>query len=412
VTDRATTTGPVASSSLIALLGRWWRTLLLAAALAGVGGYLAAATTATHQASVRVLVGPVVADAATLRAASQLAQTYAELARTKPLMEATAAELDAGRSAGRLRRATTVTADTETRLLTISVTDGDPDIAADAANEIARQLTELGRTSRTVRAGELLVVDAADPGSTSLTPPPFLYALVAAGAAALLTVAAAAALDGARRIAHDEDELRAAGGTTSSFRLALGPQPRVLDPTLQRIAAHVLGPRPDATRTVLVTGVEGARLDDVAEALAGAFCVLGRDVRIVIEDGTHVPPRALLGGGQVETVPLPAVEDRIGARTSLTGLTSDVDVVLLVASSTGGSATPVLWAPCTSGVVLVAGLGVSRLDDVRSSADALQLAGGEVLGIVGVEHGRRRSWRHRDPVADVAREDTAAAVAS
>ena len=77
-------------SGYLAILRRWWWTLLVAAWVAGLMGYVfAGRIEPTYESSARLLVGPINSDTNTLRASSQLVQTYAELATSQGLLEGT-----------------------------------------------------------------------------------------------------------------------------------------------------------------------------------------------------------------------------------------------------------------------------------------------------------------------------------
>ena len=78
----------------LAILRRWWWTLLVAVWVAALLGYLLGTRIdPTYESSVRMLVGPINTDTNTLRASGQLVQTYAELATSQPLLASTVADL-------------------------------------------------------------------------------------------------------------------------------------------------------------------------------------------------------------------------------------------------------------------------------------------------------------------------------
>ena len=91
-------------SGYLAILRRWWWTLLVAAWVAGLMGYvIAGRIEPTYESSARLLVGPINSDTNTLRASSQLVQTYAELATSSGLLEATVSEMGVEPARGRGR---------------------------------------------------------------------------------------------------------------------------------------------------------------------------------------------------------------------------------------------------------------------------------------------------------------------
>jgi succinoglycan biosynthesis transport protein ExoP len=79
-----------------------------------------------------------------LLASQILAQTYAELASTRPVLQAVIAELDLEVTAEDLKNTVSTEVPLEGTLLEIAVRDGDPEAAADIANAIAGQLLEKG----------------------------------------------------------------------------------------------------------------------------------------------------------------------------------------------------------------------------------------------------------------------------
>jgi hypothetical protein len=148
-------------------VARRWRWMLLAAALAaGVAGYVTAAGSGrAYESRADILVGSVnTADIDTLRASGQLAETYAELATSRPLLQATERRLglrDVGSNI-------TVTANPTTRLLTVAVRNADKKLAANIANTHAEELVGLAQRRRAEAEGPgtLQLVDPAVPSSS------------------------------------------------------------------------------------------------------------------------------------------------------------------------------------------------------------------------------------------------------
>ena len=110
-------------SGYLAIFRRWWWTLLVAAWVAGLMGYvIAGRIQPTYEASARLLVGPINSDTNTLRASSQLVQTYAEIATSSGLLEDTVAEMGVPpEAAAGLQGAVRTIANDTTRILTIRV---------------------------------------------------------------------------------------------------------------------------------------------------------------------------------------------------------------------------------------------------------------------------------------------------
>lgn len=122
---------------------RRWLWLLILATLAGmIATYWASVREPTvYRATARLIVGPGIdspnPDLNALRAGGQLMQTYAELPRTGPFLQNIIDELNLGTSREALSDMLAVTANQETQILSIDVTDRDPDQAAAIANSVA-----------------------------------------------------------------------------------------------------------------------------------------------------------------------------------------------------------------------------------------------------------------------------------
>jgi len=130
------------------ILRRWLWLIIFAAVLAGATAYVVGKLQPhVYEASTRLIVGPGVdglnPDLNDLRAGGQLMQTYAELATTRPVLEAVDSELTFASEFNELESNVSVSVDEETQILKISVRDGDPDKATDIANALASVLLSL-----------------------------------------------------------------------------------------------------------------------------------------------------------------------------------------------------------------------------------------------------------------------------
>jgi len=113
--------------------GIWRRAWIVALATAGaaLAAHLALADQPRdHKAKSVLLVGPLNAGIDTLRASGPLTETYAELARSRPVLAATDRRLHEPGAA----RSITMSANQTTRLLTVEARDADPARAARIAN--------------------------------------------------------------------------------------------------------------------------------------------------------------------------------------------------------------------------------------------------------------------------------------
>ncbi len=147
-------------SGYFGILRRWWWTLVVAIWVAGLAGFLLGSQIApTYETRIRLLVGPINTDVDTLRAASQLVQTYSELTTSQPVLDAVSRDLGLTMTTSELRSRIRSSADDVTRLLTIRVTDEDPQRAGDIASTLGDELIQLAAGVTERPEGELLVVD-------------------------------------------------------------------------------------------------------------------------------------------------------------------------------------------------------------------------------------------------------------
>ena len=131
---------------------RWW--VLLAGALAGVVLVVAATAGARsgYEGSVKLLVGPMGAQYTALRAASQQAETYTDLATSTPVVEAARAHVHQPSAI------VSAKADYFTRLLTISAQARGRAAAAAMAGAVADSLMRAIGRRRPGTPGELTVL--------------------------------------------------------------------------------------------------------------------------------------------------------------------------------------------------------------------------------------------------------------
>jgi capsular polysaccharide biosynthesis protein/Mrp family chromosome partitioning ATPase len=213
----------VKETGFVTLAKRWWWFLALGAVLSGIVAYAAASRlTPTYEAQVQLLTGPINTDFGTLRAAGELARTYSELSTSRPVIDGTIRSLRLPHNRDELRDSVTATSNEVTRIVTIRVRDEQPGRAAQMANQLARQLSRLSRRTpaqqteaidvlmaqieittlpsevqERVRAaarkalgsplaGQLQVVDPADPPAEPVAPQKTFLALLAAFAGLLL----------------------------------------------------------------------------------------------------------------------------------------------------------------------------------------------------------------------------------
>ncbi|MFQ5856325.1 MAG: Wzz/FepE/Etk N-terminal domain-containing protein [Anaerolineae bacterium] len=130
------------------IVRRWMWLLMLAILVASATSYwVIKEQPPVYQAEARLIVGPGVdslsPDLNALRTGGQLMQTYAELATTRPVLQAVIDDLDLGMSPDTLDENIKVRSDNETQILSIQARDGDPGRAAAIANAVAERLVRL-----------------------------------------------------------------------------------------------------------------------------------------------------------------------------------------------------------------------------------------------------------------------------
>ncbi|MDQ3867018.1 MAG: hypothetical protein M3304_09375, partial [Actinomycetota bacterium] len=118
----------------------------------------------------RLLTGPLSADFDTIRASGQLAQTYAELATSRRVLDAVRRQLRLRQSLDDLVASVSATGNEVTRIVGVRARSDDAKLAARIANGIGSRLA--GETSQTPDqpAGQLRVIDSASPPSSPVEP--------------------------------------------------------------------------------------------------------------------------------------------------------------------------------------------------------------------------------------------------
>ncbi len=131
----------------IRLLRRWWWLILLFAFVAGSVGFIFRSNQPpVYSAETKIAIGGWLTvanpDTGQIRAAVDLTLTYAELATTFGVLDATVQALSLPISPDNLGRRVTISTIANTSLLAIRVEYGDPVLVADIANELATQLIQ------------------------------------------------------------------------------------------------------------------------------------------------------------------------------------------------------------------------------------------------------------------------------
>ena len=418
-------------SGYLAVAKRWWWTLIVAAWIAGLAGYIVASGIApTYESQVKVLVGPINTDTDTLRASGLLVQTYAQVVLTDSVLSSAVKELGLDLSPDDFRAATRATANDVTRILTIRVQSGDPKRAADLANTLATELEQLTSKGLSQPAGLIQVVEFAQPSSEPVAPQVSLIAILAALAGVVAAVVIVLLVEYFSSTIRTSDELAALTGAPalSSVGVAAGGRPVLTDIVVDaapdsraasafRLAAAKIALAGEGLprRSFVVVDVDWeGQAAVVAANLASALARLGRSVVLIDgagRDGSltnlygmteeaglgeilagdlrpeldpaRVPGVRILGGGRP---PLDVV-DPVRVRGLVEAmLASDLTIVLSVPPIKDAPQALTL-AQAVDGVVVVARRDRASREDVQFASESLRLVGATVLGVVIAETG-------------------------
>jgi capsular polysaccharide biosynthesis protein/Mrp family chromosome partitioning ATPase len=421
VSPPAATTGTPGVAGFMKVVQRWRWMLLAATLAAGVAGYIGAARgAARYEARAVLLVGPLNVSKETL-AAGQLSLTYAELARTQAVLDATARRLRLEQIGPNVE----ASASAATRLLTIRVRDSNPVRAARIANAEAAELiraTEQPRRAGNAGASTLRIVDAARPSSAPTDPAPVAIAILSALVGLLTAVGLAVVVDRSGDTVKGPEDLEAATGvpcigmlSRAALRrprqgtpmVALEPHSRAADE--YRLLAAKLAAR--GRQSLLVMSLDGDS-GVMAGNLAVALTATGSHVALLdvgtpaaaerARQGTEsdaddldapIPVNGHKPNGHgpahdgIEVLPPVALAEARragpdGTRKLLERLEAEADVVLLYAPGPQRSPSGLAWARAADSTLLVAARDRTLSGDLRAAAETLQLVHARLLGTV------------------------------
>lgn len=415
----------------IAVVRRWWWTLLVAAWVAGLTGFLVASQIApTYESRVSLLVGPINTDQNTLRASGQLVQTYAQLVTTAPLLDSAIQETGLPITTAELVPLIRATANDVTRILSIRVQSGDPEDAATIANAIATELIQLASRGIGRPEGQVQIIEPAAVIPIPVAPQVSILVLLAAGAGligALVIVLLIEYLSDSVR--SREDLVRTSGATslgvvgTGGSDLIAMPSGRAGQSYLLLAAKLILAREARDAASILVLDATTTRTASlVAANLAAAIGRLGR--RAIVIDGAPGQQGGLTRLFELEgrigvsdflvnsttrdvsamarginivpsgTIDLPAIDvDR--CRALVASVSKSYDVVLVATAPMTESAIATVWARACDGAMLIAERDHSRRADVALATESLELVERPLIGVVLAERGRSLRGRAR-----------------
>ena len=419
----------------VAIIRRWWWTIVVATWAAGLAGYVAATRLpATYESEATVLVGPVSADFDTQRAAGQLVQTYAEIVRSGPVVQSTIDELQLDASVGALRRQISAIADSTTRFLTIRVQYESPNAAADIANTLYEKLAA-ETSGGTIRPeGQPTLWEEALPEPDPVAPDVGLIVALGAGAGLVGALFLVISVEYLVAPVRDPAGLAAASGVPTlgvvdtwrarglagRGRLLASVAPDAPAAVAYRLLARRLSALPSGMpRTIAIVAPSGNVGTGEIAANLGVAMALGGTRAVVVDGNDEEQSLSRLVGlwghrglddivdrggdalfGLVDTtanpqfiahgprVSLPLI-DSSDARVILDLVLSrgDVDVVVVDAGAAGTMSNTLLWAGAADATVIVAKRDQTRSGAVSRVSEMLGIAGARVVGTV--LHARR-----------------------
>lgn len=408
-------------SGYLAILRRWWWTLLVAVWVAGLLGYLfGSRIVPTYESSVRLLVGPINTDTNTLRASGQLVQTYAELAVSQPLLESTVSELGLPpEAADSLAAAVRTTANDQTRILTIRVQGRSPEATTQAANAIAGELIDLTSRGTSRPEGQVQVIEFAKVPFAPIAPQISLIVLMAAAAGLLGAVILVLLAEYFADRVQDAGELaRITGERPLGVIPAGGPEPLVppgdgarrvpLETFGSLVASLAFASRDSGRREVAVaTADSGVHGSDLALGFAAAAAAW-RPV-LYIDASADGATTALLGvtpyraGGEplsrrvlptrvdgLRILPAGTIDDfatisPTEARALIEAIAGANDVVVIDAGDLDAQPSAMVWAGVAGGAIVAVRRGSTRRSQLRDALARLERVRADLLGCVLVE---------------------------
>ena len=424
----------------LAVARRWWWTLLAATLVAGVVGYVAARTIPpTYESETKLLVGPLTnTDIDTIRAASSLAETYAEVAHSDTSLQAMSAELSLTTPLEDLRKNVKVVADDVTRLISIRADAGEPQLAADMANQLAGQLQQLQSQGPARAEGEIHVIDRAAPPPEPIAPSVNLIAVMAAGAGLVASLILVLVVEHFSDTIGSRFELAELATVPFLGSIALPRRfiPSPSDPlaveaipesrtavSTRLLASKISFSGGAPLRSVLIVGSQaGDRAPELAANIAGAMAASGR--KVVLVDGNDIEgqvtsmfsidertgvrellewPTLQTAQGLLEAVMVrrepgmdilphgssgPELIDRESAEQLVKVLLERCDMVIINSAPVHRSGSTLVWARLTDATVLVAHRDVTKRENVTYAVDSLRQVGANLIGLVLME----RRW--------------------
>lgn len=431
----------------IGVVRRWWLVLLASIVVAGAGGLLVASQLPrVYEAEARLLVGPLNTDFETQRAAGQLANTYAQLATSRRVVDGVLEATGANRAPEDLQEAITAVPNDVTRLVLIRVQDTDSDRAAVLANAVAEELGALAAESARPE-GQTTIIDPAGASTVQVAPQVLLIMLLAAFAGLLAAISIVVLLEYTRDAVRSLDELRALADVPILGHLTTRLNQK------RDFASGILGSRPadeylamsarieqslgsKKPRSVLIVGVEpGAQTVIVGMGLALAFGDRGIPAALVdsgsdalsVSETLGLPASSTLqeqaGTGELlatsidvgiepddsarrRVVPVSVVPGTTAGEVVRTDRLQGIldtalrqsQVAIVTTAPPDASPEALLWAGLMDAIVLVVPMPGTRRGRVRDAVQSLQVARKRFVGAIVTDAAQTGRYRFRRPL--------------
>lgn len=424
----------------LSALRRWWAVIALVTGAGALLGYAYASTAeATYEAQTQLVVDARLGDLRSQQAAAGLIPTYAELARSRLLLEPAITRLGLALSLEDLQRDVRGEAEKDTRLLTIRVRAGNPSDAVAIANAVAAELVGYVSRNESTSPGADASPPTEDPfrATVKIVEPAEEAERIRPRTALTMEFGALAALFGAVAACvlaealgpkvRDEEDLATMApevlGSVNGSQPARGRGRFKASADVARyevLAAGVAGPKADrAGASLLVVGAQGGD-GSVSVALNLAATIARGGTRVVLLElgrsreilrlkrslagspGKGLPQarfdgvtleRFLVAADPTFVIAMrPASDSRPIDRERAAGLKdlllSDSDFLVVHASSARRSPDALVWAGSVGQTLLVARQEHTKRENVTDSLGSLEEVGARVVGTV-LHEGRR-----------------------
>jgi succinoglycan biosynthesis transport protein ExoP len=434
-------------SAYFVILRRWWWSLVLSTITAALCGYLIAGTIPRfYESGIRLLVGPINANVEVLRGSSLLIPTYAELVTSDEVLEEAAARLDLDASAAALRSGVDASANNITRVLTISVTDTEPESAALLAQTLADSLVTIterggsGTLDGTALEGTLTVIEPASFNPTPIAPDVSLLVVLASLAGMVGGIVIVLLLEYVSDTVKDGSELASEGAvymgsvnmpavsrrSTQPLMVDAYPESRAAT-TIRLLATKVTYSfRNEPLRSLLVIGTEhGGGSGELAANFAAVLARSGKRVSLVdanddvpeitrmlsnterpgvgeLLEAPIAPERAkdileltvLRRPPGMDFVPRGSTSSRLvdldRAHHFIELLNARSDFVVVNGAAVHRSASTLVWAQAADAVLVVVHRDRTKRENLEHTIKSLRVVGARLAGVTLVE--RRGIW--------------------